>query len=81
MHWQDLIFTVGQIIFVFALIPTIRGKSKPALSSSIITGSILLILALTYLTLGLWFSTLASIATSANWWILAFQKYQQIKKK
>lgn len=81
MHWQDLVFTVGQIIFVFALIPTIRGKSKPALSSSIITGSILLIFALTYLSLGLWFSTIASIATSASWWILAFQKYQQIKKK
>lgn len=80
MHWQDAVFFFGQIVFVVALIPTIRGKSKPALSSSIVTGFILTIFAITYLSLGLWFSTAASIATSASWWILAYQKYRQQAK-
>jgi Flp pilus assembly protein TadB len=80
MHWQDGVFFIGQIIFVFALIPTIKGKSKPALSSSVITGLILTIFALTYLSLDLWFSAVAATATSASWWVLAYQKYRQDKK-
>jgi len=80
MRWQDAIFFIGQIIFVFALIPTIKGSSKPALSSSVVTGLILTIFALTYFSLELWFSALAAVATSASWWILAYQKYHQDKK-
>jgi len=80
MQWQDAVFFAGQIIFVFALIPTIRGKSKPALTSSVITGLILTIFALTYLSLNLWFSALAAIATSTSWWILAYQKHRQNKQ-
>jgi len=81
MQWQDWIFTLGQAIFVIALIPTIKGKSKPALSTSLVTGAILIAFALSYLTLKLWFSAIASIVISGAWFLLAFQKSQQTKKK
>lgn len=81
MQWQDWVFTEGQVIFVIALIPTIKGKSKPALSTSLVTGAILITFALSYFSLRLWFSTIASMVTSGAWFLLAFQKYQQIKKQ
>ena len=80
MLWQDWVFSIGSWIFVIALIPTIRGKSKPELSTSIVTAIILSSFALTYFTLRLWFSAFSTILTASCWYILAAQKYQQKKK-
>lgn len=80
MQWQDWIFSVGTWIFVVALIPTIRGKQKPELSTSIVTGSILAVFVITYLSLNLWLSALSNVLTSGSWFLLAYQKYRQTKK-
>ena len=80
MHWQDWVFSLGQVIFLIALIPTLKGKNKPEFSTSVITSVILAVFALTYFTLNLIFSTLSSIAMSAAWATLAYQKYLQDKK-
>lgn len=80
MLWQDWVFSVGQIIFVIALIPTIKGKDKPALSTSFITGAILLAFAFSYMALSLLFSTVTSIVMSLSWFLISYQKYKQIKK-
>jgi len=77
MQWQDIILGVGQIIFFLALIPSIRSKDKPALSSSIITGTVLLVYALVFATLSLWFTVLTGIITTIFWYILAYQKFTQ----
>lgn len=79
MQWQDWVFSVGTWIFVVALIPTIRGKQKPELSTSIVTGSILAVFVITYLSLNLWLSALSNVITSACWFLLAYQKYHQEK--
>lgn len=81
MSWQDLIFTVGQLFFVIALIPTVRGKDKPAFSTSLITSLILLGFALTYLTMALWGSALFAFLNAVAWGILAVQKYAIDRKK
>jgi len=81
MIWQDWVFSIGSWIFVIALIPTIRGGSKPALSTSLLTGSILAIFAITYFSLELWLSTVSTIATATSWYILAWQKYNSDHKK
>jgi hypothetical protein len=75
MNWQDLIFTIGQFIFVIALIPTIRGKDKPAFITSLITTIILFSFAATYLTLKLWGSAIFASLNATAWVILAIQKY------
>jgi len=80
MQLQDWVFSVGQIIFLIALIPTLKGKDKPALTTSVVTSIILAIFAITYFTLDLWFSAVASVAMTAAWAILAFQKHLQDKK-
>lgn len=67
MPWQDWIFTIGQLIFVIALIPTIRGKDKPAFISSFITTIILLSFGITYLTLKLWGSSIFAFLNAIAW--------------
>jgi len=81
MPWQDIVFSVGSLIFVFALIPTLRSKEKPAFTTSFITALVLSIFALTYITLSLWGSAFFQGCTAACWFLLAFQKHMQGKRK
>ncbi len=81
MHWQDIILSVGQYIFVLALLPSVFGRDKPALSSSLLTGSVLAIFSCVYASLTLWGSTIASAIVAATWFLLAWQQYwkKQVK--
>jgi hypothetical protein len=74
MIWQDWVMMVGSFIFALALIPSVRGKDKPAVSSSIITGTVLLVFTLCYATLGLWLSFGSTFLTVIMWYVLAIQK-------
>ena len=76
MAWQDLIIAAGQWVFLLALLPSIFGKDKPALSTSILTSTVLAVLAFTYATLSLWVSTISGILVSSAWLVLAVQKYR-----
>lgn len=80
MSWQDLVLTVGQTFFVIALIPSIKGKDKPAFLTSLITVVVLLFFAISYFTLSLWGSMLGALLNSLGWSILAVQKYLIDKK-
>jgi uncharacterized membrane protein YqgA involved in biofilm formation len=73
-HIQDVILTGGSLIFVAALIPTLRGNDKPALSTSLLTGSVLVVFAGVYVSLALWFSAITTFITAACWFMLAAQK-------
>jgi len=75
MLWQDWIITLGSLVFVIALFPSVLSKDKPALSTSLMTGTVLVIFALTYLTLSLWTSAVTTFLTGALWFVLAIQKY------
>ncbi|TSD05305.1 MAG: hypothetical protein Greene07147_626 [Parcubacteria group bacterium Greene0714_7] len=77
MHWQDIVLSIGQYIFVIALLPSVFGKDKPALSSSLLTGTVLGVFSVVYATLGLWSSTVASILVTATWLLLAWQQYRK----
>jgi len=74
MLWQDWIFGVGTIIFSIALIPSVLGKEKPAISTSLSTGITLMIFAFAQATLFLWFACIASILAGFLWLTLAVQK-------
>ena len=76
MAWQDYILTIGTILFIIALIPSIFSKDKPALATSLLTGSVLAIFAFVYATLSLWLTTITVSITSITWLILAYQKYK-----
>ena len=74
MAWQDIIIAAGQWVFLLALLPSILGKDKPALATSILTGIVLAVLAFTYATLSLRISTISAILVSVVWFTLAVQK-------
>ncbi|MES2135301.1 MAG: hypothetical protein V4449_03620 [Patescibacteria group bacterium] len=77
MHWQDIVLSIGQYIFVLALLPSVFGKDKPALSSSLLTGSVLAVFSAVYATLNLWSSAVASAIVAGVWFILAWQQYRK----
>jgi len=81
MHnWQDYVLAAGSIVFTIALIPSLTSKNKPAVSTSLLTGVVLIVFAFTYLTLHLWFSMVAISINAVAWLALATQKFHQQKR-
>ncbi len=76
MAWQDIIIGAGQWVFLLALLPSIFGKDKPALMTSLLTCVVLAVLAFAYATLALWVSTISAMLVSSAWLTLAVQKYR-----
>lgn len=77
MPWQDIVLTAGSWIFIIALIPTLRGREKPQISTSVVTGCILVVYAFVYATLELWISVVSTSALALSWFVLAAQKMRQ----
>lgn len=81
MLWQDIVLTISQIIFFFALFPTILSKnSKPSISTSIINTVVLLIVGFVNISLKLYGFAFGVFLLSVAWGILAVQKYLIDKK-
>jgi hypothetical protein len=72
--WQDAVLTIGSILFALALIPSVRGEAKPAVSTSAMTAATLYVFAAVDLTLGLTFTALTTAVTATMWAILLGQK-------
>jgi hypothetical protein len=77
MAWQDIVLTAGNYIFAIALLPSVFGPDKPALSSSLMTGSVLALFGVVYLSLGLVSSTFSVALTSFIWFVLAYQQWRR----
>lgn len=81
MQWQDIVISVAQIFFVVALIPSIKGNDKPALATSTMNTVLVSIIAVTQLTLNLWFSAVTAMAIAAGHLTLTIQKARINKKR
>jgi uncharacterized membrane protein len=78
MHeWQDIVIAVGSLVFAIALVPSVLSHHKPALWTSTVTGTVLVLFAVTYASLSLWYATLTTSLTAIMWIILAIQKVLQ----
>ncbi len=75
--WQDIVLTIGQFFFVFALIPMVVGNEKPPLSTSLVNGSVLSTFGFTFWSLELLFSAISVFTVSFVWFILAWQRYRR----
>lgn len=75
--WQDAILTLGTLVFLVALIPTLVGDAKPSPLTSLLTGSVLLVFAATYLTLGLHFASITTAATGTVWLVILWQSVRK----
>lgn len=80
MAWQDFIFAGGQWVFIVALLPSIMGKDKPALFTSIVTTMALILFVISFASLSLWISAVSTACSTAAWTILAVQKYLIIRR-
>ncbi len=74
MSWQDLVLSVGQILFVIALIPTVAGKDKPALQTSVLTSAVSFSFMVVYVSLSVPFASLTAGLNGSMWLVLAVQK-------
>lgn len=78
MIWQDVVISICQLFFLFALIPTIRSKTeKPALSTALMTAFFMSVLAPTVFTLDLYLNTIVTILIAICWWTIAWQVWSQ----
>jgi hypothetical protein len=80
-HWQDYLLSATAFGFSLALIPSIRGQNKPALSSSLGTAALLVGVLIAYASLSLWFSVSMVALNLLAWLTLALQKYSQLKEQ
>lgn len=77
MIWQDLVVTIGTIIFIFALIPSIISKDKPAMLTSFLTAAVLSGFVVVYISFSMTFAAVANVITTLMWFTLGFQKLLQ----
>ena len=78
-HWQDFVLAISIMAFNVGLIPTVLGKSKPALSTSLITTFFLIATVTVYVSLSLWYATVMSSINALLWATLAVQKLKSSK--
>lgn len=74
MMWQDIVIMVACIGFSIALIPSIKGKQKPARATCLMTALFMVGIAVSHASIGLWFATTSEAVTIVLWGILLFQK-------
>jgi hypothetical protein len=72
--WQDYVFLTGQWIFIIALLPSIFSVHKPELLTSVMTGLVLLVYAVTFYSMGLVYGAISTAITAVCWLILAYQR-------
>ena len=72
--WQDIVLTVGGIIFAVALVPSVFSKNKPSLWTSLSTALVLYVFVFVYFSLSLWFSAVTTFITASFWLTLYIQK-------
>lgn len=77
MIWQDALLAVCSIVFTIALIPSILGNNKPEVYTSTLTALVLLVMAICYISLSLWFAVFAALFNCFAWVTLALQKSRQ----
>ena len=77
MSWQDLVLTVGQVIFVIALVPTVVGKDKPALQTSVLTSAVSFSFMAVYVSLSVPFASMTAALNGSMWLVLAAQKWRE----
>lgn len=80
MEWQDIILAIGQWVLLIALLPSVFSNDKPAISTSILTGGVLMVFTFTFVTLSFITTAISSTIVAFVWFILAVQKYKQKKE-
>lgn len=79
--WQDIVLAVSFFAFNIALIPSVLGKQKPRLATSVLTTLFLIPGLIVYSSLNLWYSFVMTFINASLWATLAIQRTKQLKLK
>ena len=74
MIWQDYIIFGGQLILWLAVIPMLRSENKPPVLTSLSATIGLVLLVISFVTLGLWASTIITAISAGSWLALMIQR-------
>ena len=81
MHsWQDVALAVSLLAFNVALVPSVVGKQKPRLATSLTTGLFILPQLVAFASLRLWYSFAMAFINASLWFTLAYQRKRQFRK-
>jgi hypothetical protein len=73
-HWQDIVFSFGTIAFTVALIPALKRKMYPPISTCIITGIMLIFYVAADATLDLWLSATTTLMSVFIWLLMGVKQ-------
>lgn len=74
MIWQDIVFALGSLVFIAALVGMVRAAVPPPFYSSLSTALVLATFSVCYATLGLYFADATTAVSSALWLTLALRR-------
>jgi hypothetical protein len=77
--WQDTVIAICQLAFLPAMLPSILGKDKPALATSLMNMLLVGTIVTALGTLHLWFSVATGLVNASAWAVLAIQSWRMIK--
>lgn len=78
--WQDAIFGPGNLIFLLALVPTIRAVEKPRMATSVLTSITLVAFVVAHVSLRLWWAAAITTIEAGAWGFLAWQVLRRRKE-
>ncbi len=82
MHsWQDVVLAVSLCAFNIALVPSVAGKQKPRVATSLMTAVFILPQLVALASLHLWYSFTMAFINASLWFTLALQRHRQIRRK
>lgn len=81
MVWQDVVLTVGAVLFIIALIPAVRSREKPSIFTSFLSAAVLTSFEVVYISLEFWFALIVNGCLATLWFIIGLQKLSQSHKK
>ncbi len=73
MKWQDVVFSIGEIVFLISLFPSLLSDQKPAALTSLATGLTLCAFLPVHASYKLWMAFGLTFVTAILWFILAAQ--------
>ncbi len=73
MTWQNIVISIGALVFVVALIPALWTKQKPPAITSILYGSIVMSFVVVDISFKLYLGGALTLVNSLQWMALAVQ--------
>lgn len=73
MKWQDKVFSLGEVVFLTGLIPSLLSDHKPAALTSFATAIMLYAFMTVHASYGLWVTFSLTAITATIWLALGLQ--------